>query len=443
MSDSDARNRLKALFAARQGADLIDAIADEIADLQAQTSRIAEELRLLPVYQSFSERLGLLMDNSIGEGVLPDRLTLDASHLFVAENGFYGIEHDESGAAYRWTGPRRDFSFVVYLDRRTPLRLELELANMADPKLQSDILLLVDGTNVPLKISQFKKGYVGHAILPERDRTRATSLIFVVPCVLPEPKGLDPRHFGVAFRELRIEPASRDIETAEPAESVQEDELASAAGWLMSEQSVLVPDPVKLVDSISFDQQHAARSTGPGSSSPFLPRVARIDADRIENGTKGFFGLEQDRDGRKYRWTGPGKTFSLVVPIDRSHDSTVRLCLVGFVDRARQTPLTLTVDQVTCQLTLSNDSDGIIASVALPRTSSPGPTTLTFEVPAVLNPSNADRRFLGVAFRYLVVEPKSRSVATMRLFGQIRRRASQILSAVARDDLKKPAQSAP
>ena len=434
MPGADVRNRVRALFAAKEGAELVDAIADEICDLHAHVDRIAEQLRLLPLYQSFSERMDLLEEAGVGQVQLPQRLTIEASHLFVTDHGFYTLEYDSSGRAYRWTGPRRDFYFVVYVDRSVPLRLELEIFRMVDRRLQSDIVLLADGVPMPLHLDTARDCIVGRAVLPVHSRTRATSLIFVVPCVLPEPKGLDARHLGVAFRELRIRPDGPDAHAAMPTDqSAHESSLTTE--WLMSSDPSHISAP-KL--AATANAQTTRRSNGidrfsAGEGEGPLPRVARIDARQIENGTAGFFPMEVGRDGHSYRWTGPGRTFALTVRVDRSQPLLVRLCLVRFVDRPSQTPMTLAVDGVVRDLELNGEADGIIAHVTIPARSSEGPTTLLFAVSAVVSPGDADRRLLGVAFRYLAVEPTPQFHRFHRLIESVRRKAFRRLSVLLRD----------
>lgn len=445
MSDTETRNRVRALLAAKHGPELIDAISDEIGDLYAQTQHVAEQLRILPLFQSFSERISFLEESGVGQGRLPDRVRVDAAQLFAPENGFHSLEYEPGGKPYRWTGPRRDFSFSLYVNRARPLRLQLEVSRMIDARVQKDVVLLLDGAPIPLQLTRLGSGFIGETILPPETRMRATSLIFVVPCVLPEPMGKDARYVGVAFCELRLA-VMDDEKAARSDQQLPRDQMASSE-WLAGLSDKTSIDERKTTALDNSGEKHVATASlsqqialAQGGGDPFagpgnggiLPRVARIEAREVEDGSEGFYPAEKDFENRVYRWTGPGKGFSLTASVDRSVKLDMTLCLVSFADRATQTPLTVTVDGTPHELKLSNGPDGLIASALIPTRTVAGPTTFAFHVPSIVKPSSADRRHLGVAFRYLMLEPASRTIVRrliqrMRLQA-IKRKISRIVS---------------
>jgi len=144
-----------------------------------------------------------------------------------------------------------------------------------------------------------------------------------------------------------------------------------------------------------------------------LPKRVEIDADNVPDTGNMFFAIERDQNRRSYRWTGPDRTFSFSPLIDRSGSLKLTLCLTGFVNRARQTPLSLEVDGRTYELELADHSDGVMAHALIPPRSYAGPTTFSFTVPEVMKPGGPDERFLGVAFRYFRLEAGEAAAASL------------------------------
>lgn len=445
MSQPTERSRIKAELASKQGNELVGAIADEFGDLHAQMRRIEDRLRLLPIYRDFSEKLSLLAESGLAHEELPSRLTIEASHLLAADGGFYGIEYDGSGRAYRWTGPRRHFYFVLYLDRRAPLRVELELCRMADSSVQKNLLLLADGKPAALNVEFVKSDVVASATLPPLASARATSLIFVLPALVPETDGANVRQIGVAFRELRVHPAESVAATEKMSLGSHELGARQPVDWLMAPDNSRGPGPARgLSPALAGDKKSASRRHDldysllhEGGERSF-PRSVRIDAEDIEDGTAGFYPIETDPSGDSYRWTGPGRTFGFAVRVDRSRPLMAELCFVRFVSREAQTPVRMQIGDLDRELKLRNGPDGIVGRAIIPAGDLISPTRLTFAVQSVLRPGNADRRTLGLAFRYLALEPASQS-RTRDLLWRIR----HSVKAFARRLLKIAGHSAP
>lgn len=445
MSQPTERSRVKAELASKQGNELVSAIADEFGDLHAQMRRIEDRLRLLPIYRDFSERLSLLAESGLAHEELPDRLKIEASHLLAADGGFYAIEYDRSGRAYRWTGPRRHFYFVLYLDRRAPLRIELELCRLADSGMQKNLLLLADGKPVALHAEFVKSDIVASATLPPLASARATSLIFVLPALVPETDGVNVRHIGVAFRELRVYPAESVAATEQRAFGSRKPETRETLNWLMAPDNSQGPgapggpSPALLGDKKSAgrrrDRDYGSLHEGGERS---FPRSVRIDAEGVEDGTAGFYPLETDPSGHSYRWTGPARTFGFAVRVDRSRPLMVELCFVRFVNRESQTPVRMQIGDLDRELKLRNGPEGIVGRAMIPAGDLISPTRLTFAVQSVVRPGNADRRSLGLAFRYLALEPASQSRARDLLW-----RIRHSMKAFARRVLQTAGRSAP
>lgn len=196
--------QISGLSGSTQLPDLMNAIGEELSELQSLAARYSDQVQ--QAAQSFSARLKLLQATIAAQSSLPDSITIDAIHP-ATENGFYDIEYEASGWPFRWSGPSRDFSFSLEIDRSAALRLRLHLIALIDPNLQSDLLFLVDGVSVPIKVAEQEKGWFEYeATIPADASMRETHLVVAVPCVLQPDNVEDTRLLGVAFRELRISP---------------------------------------------------------------------------------------------------------------------------------------------------------------------------------------------------------------------------------------------
>jgi hypothetical protein len=221
MSTNQTHSQDSAFSNMRPSPDLMNAIGEELSELQSLAARFSDQVQ--QAAQTFSARLKLLEGAIAAQSSLPDSITIDAIHP-AAETGFYDIEYEDSGWPFRWSGPSRDFSFSLKIDRNAPLRLRLHLIAMIDPKLQSDLLLLVDGVSVPIRVAEQEEGWFEYeAIIPAGAGVRETHLVIAVPCLLQPNNIEDPRLLGVAFRELRIFPVEEgSVETPLPVASPQD-----------------------------------------------------------------------------------------------------------------------------------------------------------------------------------------------------------------------------
>jgi hypothetical protein len=213
MSTYQTHSQISALSNSGPSPDRMNVIGEQLSELQSLAARYSDQVQ--QAAQTFSERLKLLEEAIAAQSGLPDSITIDAIHP-AAETGFYFVEYEASGRPFRWSGPSRDFSFTLKIDRSAPLRLRLHLIALIDPNLQSDLLFLVDGVSVPIRVAAQEEGWFDYeATIPAGTGMRETHLVVAVPCVLQPDNPEDTRLLGVAFRELRIFP----VEEASVAET--------------------------------------------------------------------------------------------------------------------------------------------------------------------------------------------------------------------------------
>ncbi|HEX4077730.1 MAG TPA: hypothetical protein VHX61_02495 [Rhizomicrobium sp.] len=198
--EEEVELRLNAL-AEMRGRDLVAGLIGELRTVRREIVGLKRELDALNGYLEKSDR-SLVFGTS--ELPLPKTVVFDADQRFDPRFGFYPVEYLESGLPFCWTGPAREFSFEVFVDRTAGAELSLEGARFLDHERQRNITLQVDGESVPIVPAPVAKGLRYSAELPATTRRAGARLIFVVPEVLPPPRGTDARLLGLAFTRLAI-----------------------------------------------------------------------------------------------------------------------------------------------------------------------------------------------------------------------------------------------
>ena len=67
-----------------------------------------------------------------------------------------------------------------------------------------------------------------------------------------------------------------------------------------------------------------------------LPAKADIYASQLFDPQDGFYGLEFTHDGLPFRWTGPQRSFSFSICVDRTVPLLVELEAIRLIDELRQ-----------------------------------------------------------------------------------------------------------
>jgi hypothetical protein len=378
----------------KRGPELLRGLVDELAKLHQRCAELGRLIEQLQVQQNFSGQLFALEAEANFGPQLPSHLEIHATQLLEPQDGFHGLEYDNNGVAFRWTGPQRQFSFRVSIDRRIPLIVELEVMRVADELRQSDLSLLVDGSLLPVPLLRVGPGHLGRAVLPAAAQRGTTTLTFIVPRTLgPDPAAADQRELGVAFRKLTIRPTGFARDAAETAaHPAQADALPAGASF-----EPHLGDPAAMLGDRPDDVGGADHSA--------VPRTYSFTAAEIPNGHPGFYALEHDNNGAPFRWSGGQPSFSFVVSIDRRASIELELQLMAVIDLRRQSPLRLELDGAEYRCEITPEGDHLAGRLLLPLRAAAGPTRLTFTVPALLRPDGSDRRELGIAFRELHLRP--------------------------------------
>lgn len=140
---------------------------------------------------------------------LMKRVGVTAKMFCNSADGFHDLEHTQDGTAFRWTGPRPEFRFLVHIDRQQACLAELILISNKYLSEGAQIACYVDRNWVPSQLLPVDGKIVRLSFtLPKLEVNRATELVFMAPSVIvPKdviPGSQDARSLGVQFVELRV-----------------------------------------------------------------------------------------------------------------------------------------------------------------------------------------------------------------------------------------------
>lgn len=216
---SDAR--LKRLLG-KSGEEFVQAVAEELANLNREIATLNRELNALTAYQGSRDRWLAIEEEKQRIAPLPRVVRIEPDQLLRFQDGFFPVEHTSDGKPFRWTGPSPQFSFDIFIDRSRNVEVRLDVVNCIDFEAQKNISLLVDGESVSVNIEESAPGFVVNAILPPREGRQGTSLIFLVPATIVPPGTDETRSLGVAFTRFTAISGVASQSDAEQGVSAQE-----------------------------------------------------------------------------------------------------------------------------------------------------------------------------------------------------------------------------
>ncbi|MFO0466022.1 MAG: hypothetical protein ACK5ZB_01850 [bacterium] len=137
---------------------------------------------------------------------LPERFVFDAATDLPEAWQFHAPEEGPEGM-FRWTGPAAEAALTIWISRRYPLRIWLELADFGHPANRDALSLIVDEDIYPLLRRGPGNNLIAGPILP-RDGNGPTQLIIRVPHLhSPPPQGhRAPPLRGIAIKRLSLTP---------------------------------------------------------------------------------------------------------------------------------------------------------------------------------------------------------------------------------------------
>lgn len=208
---------------------LLTSLATELLALHEANQQLAARIVALEATATLHDRMTAAIAATERPVTMPKKASVDAVFSLGVEAGFHGLEYDESGAPFRWTGPGRLFHFELFVDRDVPLDFRLRYSRVFVDEPTQRILCHVDGEAVEAVVVPVDGEMELRGTLPTRAGANGTVLMFACSKTdSPAERGgsEDTRHLGIQFRWLRV----AESEVAVPASGPKRmDALPSSA----------------------------------------------------------------------------------------------------------------------------------------------------------------------------------------------------------------------
>jgi hypothetical protein len=159
---------------------------------------------------------------------------------------------------------------------------------------------------------------------------------------------------------------------------------------------------MEAIEQYSLLAERLELTTGQKKSRAELPRRVEISAMEHLLPRDGFYTLEYADDGTPFRWTGPERTFSFNIYVDRQRPVQVTLEALSASDPTLLRNLEAFADGLPLPRQIQPQGDGFRLFATLQPREAVDSTQLTFVSPCVSAPKESeDNRLLGVAFTRL------------------------------------------
>ncbi|WP_294534116.1 hypothetical protein [uncultured Rhodoblastus sp.] len=196
---------------------LLQSIARELLRLDEANALLQARLSAMESLLALSDRIAASQEPEFA-APYPDKIAIDAADSFLGALGFYELEHDMDGLPFRWSGPDRQFSFQLFVNRQEPCYFDLTFGQFFAEAPIDRLQCRVDGENVELSLEGARGRYQASGVLPPRKDRGGTLLTFVCPeMASPESLGYaDRRLLGLTFYRLTADKQAPSPATAEP-----------------------------------------------------------------------------------------------------------------------------------------------------------------------------------------------------------------------------------
>ncbi len=201
---------------------LVNSLEMEIARVTDGYTAMLARVTAIESLHSVDNRL-LVDDDTVESAELPKSVLIDAAHSLSGAAGFHALEHDETGAPFRWTGPDPSFAFDFFIDRTHGAHFTLRFIRLYCGSDPSSLRCFVDGTETPLTFTVTLKGVEAAGAIRPRTAAGATIVSFLCSA-MSSPAELeatdDDRSLGLAFKSLNVDALSAPAAAAPAALAV-------------------------------------------------------------------------------------------------------------------------------------------------------------------------------------------------------------------------------
>jgi hypothetical protein len=192
---------------------LLKSLAGELLRLHQAYAGLLARVTAIEVSQTIHDRVAS-KERSRELADLPHSVMIDALSSLSARAGFYALEYDQAGNAYRWTGPEPVFFFEILLNRQSAALLRMRYSRLLVEFPNQKVRCYVDGEEIQTELVRVEGEFESRIVVPPRAGSGGTVIMFVCPGVAA-PVDLqlsnDARKLGLAFRWLRIDRLAPEI----------------------------------------------------------------------------------------------------------------------------------------------------------------------------------------------------------------------------------------
>lgn len=126
-------------------------------------------------------------------------------------SSFYSLEYDASGTCFRWSGPTDRMTFRLRLAPGTMWRARLRFLNMGNAHNQTETRLFINHKQIPVTLLTETGLWLLQSEHFSPSPTGSTTIVYLLAgTIVPsdmDPRSNDHRHLGIAWHDLRVEPA--------------------------------------------------------------------------------------------------------------------------------------------------------------------------------------------------------------------------------------------
>jgi len=219
---------------------LLKSIATELARLAQANNQLYSRLAAMESLQRIADRIAAGDRTEISDEY-PSRININADNATLDSFGFYKLEYSGRGRPFRWSGPDPQFSFVFFIDRKSPVHFELEFGKIYADAPVEELTAYADGEPIELDVQGQLDSYRARGVLPPRRNLGGSVLTFVCPKMeSPKTRGFgDSRLLGVLFLTLSVGGAGPSSgqskgEPAKAVETMEEEKLSMASVGLLA-----------------------------------------------------------------------------------------------------------------------------------------------------------------------------------------------------------------
>ena len=182
------------------------ALEDELRRLREEHAEMRAQLAAIAATERFRDVI--LQRHPALPNPLPVAAALDARDFIEQGEGFYYLEANPDGPAYRWTGPGHTARVTFLVDRTRPLMVTLGLVSPGRHAAGEDrITVEADGVTYGTEPVEGSGIVLRAGPIPPRATPGATELVVYTPVLFSPESVEDHRRLGIAISRIEVAPA--------------------------------------------------------------------------------------------------------------------------------------------------------------------------------------------------------------------------------------------